>query len=326
MEKERIKRKLPSFVRWILWALLIQFVLINISAAFYAYKLTHFYTDPSLRVYTPAPNLFAKTWKLFTGPKQPRSVIIETPGFSFDTVTLKTTNGISIDAWYCKPDSVSKGTVILFHGIGGNKGMNLDEAYEFRYWGYNVMLVDFRGHGNSEGNTTNIGVKEMEEVKLAYDNVVSKGEKNIFLWGSSMGAVVVAKAIGDYQLQPSGIMLHAPFFSLQTYLKARARRLGFPQQPFAFLTTFWIGIERGFNGFKHQTDHYAKKINCPVLMQWGTLDDFVSKVEVEKIYNAIASPQKKLAVYNEAQHESLLRRDRKKWRIEVRQFLTFYGR
>jgi alpha-beta hydrolase superfamily lysophospholipase len=326
MEKQRTKRKLPSIIRWILWVLLIQFVLINISAAFYAYKLTHFYTDPSLRVYKPPSNLFAKTWKLFTGPKQPRSVVTEIPSFPFDTITLKTTNGISIDAWYSKPDSVSKGTVILFHGIGGNKSMYLDEAYEFRYWGYNVMLVDFRGHGNSEGNATNIGVKETEEVKLAYDNVVSKGEKNIFLWGSSMGAVIVAKAIGDYQLQPSGIMLHAPFFSLQTYLEARARRLGFPQQPFAFLTTFWIGIERGFNGFKHQTDRYAKKINCPVLIQWGTLDDFVSKKEIWKIYNAIESPQKKLAVYNLAEHESLLRRDPKKWRIETQQFLASYGR
>ena len=326
MQKERTKRRLPSVFRWILWVLLIQFVLINISAAFYAYRLTHFYTDPSLRVYEPPPNLFAKTWKLFTGPRQPRSVVTEMPTFPFDTIKFKTTNGIFIDAWYSKPDSVSKGTVILFHGIGGNKSMYLDEANEFRYWGYNIMLVDFRGHGNSEGNTTNIGVKETEEVKLAYDFIASNGEKNIFLWGSSMGAVIVAKAIGDYQLKPSGILLHAPFFSLQTYLEARARILGFPQQPFAFLTTFWIGIERGFNGFRHKTEHYAKKINCPVLMQWGTLDIYVSKEETEKIYNAIASPQKKLAVYKLAQHESLLRKDPQKWRIETQQFLTSYGR
>src|SRR5882762_9740801 len=111
MEKQRNKRKLPSIIRWILWVLLIQFVLINISAAFYAYKLTHFYTDPSLRIYKSPPNLFAKTWKLFTGPKQPRSIVTEIPAFSFDTITLRTTNGISIDAWYCKADSVPKGTV-----------------------------------------------------------------------------------------------------------------------------------------------------------------------------------------------------------------------
>jgi alpha-beta hydrolase superfamily lysophospholipase len=326
MEKQSTKRKLPSIVRWILWVLLIQFVLINISAAFYAYKLTHFYTDPSLRIYKPPSNLFAKTWKLFTGPKQPRSVITETPGFAFDTVTLKTTNGISIDAWCSKPDSISKGTVILFHGITAHKAVVLNEAYEFRFWGYNVMLVDFRGHGNSGGNKTTIGIKETEEVKLAYDYIINKGSKNIFLYGSSLGAVVIAKAIADYHLPVSGIIMDMPFLSLQTYMKGKARMVGFPPQPFAFLTTFWTGIENGFNGFGHRTTKYVKEISCPVLMQWGTLDEFVLRNETIEIYNAIASTQKKLVVYDKAAHGSFLRKDPIKWRSEVGNFLASYGK
>jgi hypothetical protein len=326
MEKDKTKRKLPSVFKWILWVLLIQFVLINISAAFYAYKLTHFYNDPSLRVYKPAPNIFAKTWRLFTGPKQPRSVINETPVFPFDTIKLRTTNGTLIDAWYSKADSFSKGTVIFFHGITANKCQMLHEAYEFRYWHYNVMLVDFRGHGNSSGNKTTIGMKESEEVKLAYNYAVQKGNKNIFLYGSSLGAVVVAKAIADYHLPVSGIILDMPFLSLQTYLQGKARRLGFPRQPFAFLTTFWIGIENGFNGFKHQTSKYAKQINCPVLMEWGELDDFVLKDETAKIYKSIASPQKRLVIYEQASHQSFLGRDPAKWRVEMERFLSLAGK
>jgi alpha-beta hydrolase superfamily lysophospholipase len=322
MGNENTKRKLPSLVRWILWALLIQFMLINISAAFYAYRLTHFYTDPSLRIYQPSTNIFTKTWKLFTGPKQPRSVITETPGFPFDTVTLKTAEGISIDAWFSKTDSIPKGTVILFHGITANKSVMINEAYEFRYWGYNVMLVDFRGHGNSGGNTTTIGFRESEEVDLAYNYIKQKGEKNILLWGSSMGAVVVAKAIADYDLHPSGAILEMPFQSMQTHLKARARLLGFPQQPFSFLTALWISVERGFNGFNHETTNYAKKITCPVLMEWGMYDIYVMKDETVKIYNAIASRDKKLVIYDQAGHESLLQRDPKKWREKVESFLA----
>ena len=55
--------------------------------------------------------------------------------------------------------------------------------------------------------------------------------------------------------------------------------LGFPQQPFAFLTTFWVGIERGFNGYKHNTTRYMKDVHCPVLMQWGTKDALILKHE-----------------------------------------------
>ena len=326
LKKEKTKRKLPSFVRWILWVLLVQFVLINISASFYAYKLTHFYNDPSLRVYKPPPNIFAKTWKLFTGPKQPRSVITETPGFPFITIQLKIENGTSIEAWYSKADSVAKGTVILFHGITINKAMVLNEAYEFRYWGYNVMLVDFRGHGNSGGNKTTIGVKETEEVKLAYDYAVNNGDKNIFLYGSSLGAVVITKAIADYHLPVSGIILDMPFLSLQTYLRGRARMIGFPNEPFAFLTTFWTGVENGFNGFNHKTSKYASQVNCPVLMEWGALDNFVLKDETARIYKSIASPKKKLVIYERAGHESFLRKDSAKWRTEIEEFLSANGK
>jgi alpha-beta hydrolase superfamily lysophospholipase len=112
-----------------------------------------------------------------------------------------------------------------------------------------------------------------------------------------------------------------PFLSLQTYLKGKARILGFPKQPFAFLTTFWIGVERGFNGFNHNTARYARSIQCPVLMEWGNLDNLVLQGETDKIYNAIASNEKKLVIYNGASHESFLRRDPLKWRIEVEHFL-----
>jgi alpha-beta hydrolase superfamily lysophospholipase len=320
MPQEKTKRKLPSFIRWILWVLLVQFLLINISAAFYAYRLTHFYNDPSLLVYKPAPNLFAKTWKLFTGPKTAKSLVVERPVFSYETVLMKTASGIPIEGWFGKTDSAEKGTVILFHGITGHKDQFLEEANEFRYWGYNVMLVDFRAHGNSGGHTTTIGFRESEEVKLAYDFVSQKQQKRIFLYGSSLGAVVVAKAVSDYQLQPAGIILEMPFESLQSYLKDKARTLGFPQQPFGFLATFWISVERGFNGFKHQTATYAKNIHCPVLMQWGAMDQFVLEHETATIFKAIASSNKKLVVYDNAQHESFMRNDKAKWRTAVGNF------
>lgn len=326
MNKQKTgRRKIPSVLRWVLWVLLVQFVLINISASLYAHRLTKFYSDPPPSSTTVSGNIFAKTWKLFTGPKQPRSHVHEKPVFPYETVLLKTNNRLNIEAWYSKTDSSAKGTVILFHGVTMTKAQMLDEAYEFRYWGYNVMLVDFRGHGNSDGDVTTLGMKESEEVKLAYEYAVQKGEKNIFLFGVSMGAVVIAKAVSDYQLEPSGVILEMPFESLQAYLKGRARMLGFPQQPFAFLTTFWVGIERGFNGYKHNTTRYMKDVHCPVLMQWGTKDALVLKNETETIYDAIPQGHKKLVIYEKAQHESFLRFDKNKWRKEVGSFLEQPG-
>ncbi len=324
MNKQKNKVKLFSFLRWLGLVLLVQFILINISAGLYAHRFSYFYNDPSVVSDYSKENIFEKTWRLFTGPRFIKSTVHEFPSFSYETINLTTKNGLKIEAWYAKSDSTPIGTVIMFHGLSQNKSSKLSEAYEFHYLGYNVMIVDFRAHGNSEGNNTTIGFRESEEVNLAYDYVLNSGVKNIFLWGSSMGAVAIIKGITDYDLKPSGVILEMPFASLQSHLRARVRSngfSGFPEKPFAFLVTCWTGLERGYNGFKFKTDNYAKNVNCPVLVQWGAKDHFVLKYETDKVFNAIASKNKKLVIYENADHESLLENDQLQWRKEVEDFL-----
>ena len=320
MEQKGKRSKFSTIIRWVLWVLLVQFILINISASLNAYRLMHFYNDLPAAKPNSSQNILAKTWRLFTGPKVFKSKVTNTPEFPYTATVLKTSKGISIEAWY-NMDTLSKGTVILFHGVSSNKGMILGEANEFRRMGYNVMSIDFRGHGNSGGNVTAMGIKESEEVKLAYDYIRQKGEKNILLWGVSMGAVAITKSIAENNLQPSGVILELPFASLYSYIKAKARTLGFPRQPFGFFVTAWVGFEGGYNGFNYKTANYAKRINCPVLMQAAGLDNFVSKQEAEDIYRSIHSNNKKLVIYEDAGHEFLLKNDPVKWRTEVQSFL-----
>ena len=321
-------KKRSGLFKWILWVLAVQFLLINISAAFYAYRLTHFYGDGFEREPMAAKNILVRTWRLFTGPRYQKPVIGASPVFPYDTVMLKTSKGIYLDAWYAPADSFSKGTVIIFHGISTTKSSLLAEAGEFRYQGYNVMMVDFRAHGNSGGRTTTIGIREAEDVELAFSYIKERGEKNIFLYGSSMGAVAVMKAVADAKLRPSGLLLEMPFESMQTHLQARARLegfSGFAEKPFGFLVTAWISMERRSNGFRHRTPVYGTAISCPVLLQWGKQDRIVTGNETTRIFNAIASADKKLVIYDNAGHGSLLQFESAKWQENVGQFLAAHA-
>jgi alpha-beta hydrolase superfamily lysophospholipase len=236
---------------------------------------------------------------------------------------LTTGSNKSVECWYAKTDSVSKGTVILFHGLTNSKSSVIAEANEFRYWGYNVLMVDFRGHGGSSGYTSTIGYSETEEVKLAYNWVKQKGESKIILWGTSMGAVAIMKAVADERLQTAALILEMPFGSLHQHMKARAKTVGFPKQPFGVLVTFWTGVRRGFNSFNLNSYRNAEKINCPVLMQWGNNDHLVTRFEVENIFTHIHSNTKKFVVYETGTHSSLLGQGTEQWRLEVSNFLRF---
>lgn len=314
------RQQFYSVLRWLGWALLLQIILINICAALYAYKLSHFYDEVKQAPFDEL-NIFSRSWRIFAGPKYGKQPVDERPGFISKEVDIKLDNGQHVQGWYGKASDSSLGTVIFFHGIGGNRNSLSDEASSFMRKNYNVLLIDFRAHGNSHSSTSTIGFLEGEEVLHCYEYIRSAGEKNIFLYGSSMGAVAVLRSLYKYDLKPSGVILDMPFLSLQDYLEARARILGFPKQPFAFLTTFWMGVERGFNGYKHNSARYARSVKCPVLLQWGSLDNFVLKPETDAIYEAIGSSKKKLVVYTDAFHESFLRRDPLKWKLEIDHFL-----
>ena len=319
MQKTKTNR-LRSFLKLILWVVVVQLVLVNITAAIYAHKFTHFYKgDPP--AYVAKKDIFTRTWKIFSGPKFYKQNIKERPSFDFQSVRLRTEDDNTIDAWYGETDS-SKGCVIFLHGITVNKAVLLDEATDILQMGYNVLLIDFRGHGNSTGLNTTLGYKETKEVEAAFNFARSVKAPNIILYGSSMGAVVAMKAVSDGLVQPNGIIADMPFDALQDHLEAKARIVGFPPQPFAFLVTTWISVLRGYNGFAHKASNYAEEITCPVLLQWGAQDVYVQKKETEHIYNALPSDRKKLVVYEDADHESFFRKDPVKWRSEVEGFLS----
>jgi hypothetical protein len=321
MKNQAPHKKIVTIASWVVSVLLVQLLLINISAAFHAYRITHYYDEEKVRnLRSSAGTVFLRTWRLMVGRKYPRSPVTYFPAVPYDTVQLQTSDGNKIVGWWMKADS-SLGTVILFHGLSSNKGYVLSEANEFLSMGYNTLLIDLRAHGQSSGMTSTLGVRESEEVKLAYDFVKSKGEKNICLWGMSLGAVIIAKAVSDYGISPQKMILEMPFDRLQDHLRARARVLGFPDEPFGFLVTLWSGIEQGYWGFHHQTSTYVKKIKCPVLLQWGANDEYVLKKETETIFKNIAAKQKELVIYENGMHLSLLRTEPEKWRNTVSRFL-----
>jgi uncharacterized protein len=315
--KTRTKRY-RYILKWVIWVLLVQLVLINISAAFYAHKLSHFYEPPTKII--SSQNIFSKTWKLFVGPRFYKNTIEPEPAFPYETIQLKTSDNILIDAWYGKADS-SQTCIIFFHGITTNKSFLSKEASIFRSWGYNVMLVDLRAHGKSGGSTSSFGVRETDEVQRSFEWALANGNEKIILYGISLGAGVCIKAVSENKIQPLAIIADMPFGSLHQHLAAKARNLGFPSEPFATLVTLWMGIERGFNGFRHQVSEYAKNVHCPVLVQWGEQDSYVSRDEVNDVYENLASQHKKMVVYPGADHQSYLEVDVNAWQKQVRSFL-----
>lgn len=316
--KPAIMKKL---LKYLLRIVLVLFILINSITAFHAYKFTHFYDPAEITV---KPKDQKSGWDItkeilfgINAVKRKNSI----PDTSFQTVYLTTSGQLKIEAWLIQTTGAAKGTVILFHGHGSTKSAILTEAASFRKMGYHTFLVDFRAHGGSAGNTCTIGYYEGEEVKLAYDYTKSHGENNIVLWGISMGAAAITRAIAEYDLKPSKVILEMTFGSIQEAAGGRIKMMGLPAQPLSTLITFWGGSEHGFWAFNMKPATYAKQLHMPTLLQWGSKDPRVSRKETDLIYQNLPG-EKTLVVYDNSAHESLCKKEHEKWLSSIQTFLS----
>jgi uncharacterized protein len=309
----------------LLWMAIILFVAMNIVANFHAYKFTHFFDSNASKTKNPEKLSSIEKFKtLIFGVNNPRPINKLKPLNSFETINLKSNK--KIECWYIHNASnektdTARGTIIIFHGYSGNKSSMLDKSNEFTKIKYNTFLVDFMGSGGSAGNQTTLGFKEAEEVKSAFDYLTKRGEKNIYLFGTSMGAVAILKAISDYNIQPKGIIIESPFGSMYQTTCARFKIMNVPTFPMAGLLVFWGGIQNGFWALGHNPTEYANKVTCPTLLLYGEQDKDVSRQEIDDIYANIKG-QKRLRIYKLAGHENYLLKYADEWTRDIKEFLA----
>jgi hypothetical protein len=210
----------------------------------------------------------------------------------------------------------------MFHGFAGNREQNMPEATELLKKGYNVLLIDFRAHGNSDGEVTTAGLREAEDVKLCYEYLQNKGEKNIILYGSSMGAATISSCLATYRnVKPSKVVLNMPFENYKMLTESFFRRSKYPKTPTFTMLTFWSSVINTEWLFDNKPSEFVKSIECPVLLQWGVYDEWVSLNSTSAIFDNIQS-DKKLVMYKKSGHESFLLSEPTEWHKNMDAFLN----
>ena len=312
--------------RWLKRAgyfLLFVFVVLNVMVASHAYHLTHFFTDAPRPARMETLSRGDKAKAILLGVRYPKSKVVDSFQVPHRTVQLTTDDGISLESWIAPAaTSIPRGTILLFHGHGSNKSAIIREATAFHAMGWQVMLTDFRAHGNSGGEVCTIGANEALDVKAVYEYARRElGEKNLVIWGISLGASTTLHAMASYQIRPERLMLEMPFATLHDAVKGRLRTMKLPAEPFATMLTFWGGIQHGFWAFNLQPAYDASAVSCPVLLQWGFKDPRVTEQETHTIFAQLGTNRRTLMKYFQSGHESLLKKEPEKWRAVVGDFL-----
>jgi alpha-beta hydrolase superfamily lysophospholipase len=302
--------------------LLASFVALNILAYRHAWSMTHFIPSGS---WGRKPEVLTRTEKvraLIRGVRLCRPQLDQRPdavGLAYQTHRFPGTRG-SLEGWYVPHPSPS-GLVLLFHAYNACKAKLLPEARGFHDLGWSCFLVDFPGCGGSSGNVTTVGFLEARDVGRALDYARQTWtEQPLVLFGQSMGAVAVLRALAVCGVEPDAVVLECPFDRLLSTVKARFRTMGVPWFPAAPLMVFWGGFQHGYNGFRHNPVVYARRVRCPALLLYGTDDLRVSRPEIDSVFAALGG-DKEMRVFQGIGHESYAALRPDEWMGYVAPFL-----
>ncbi len=219
------------------------------------------------------------------------------------------------------PHSQPHGIVLMFPGYAESKESLLAPAAALYEMGYDTLLVDFRGAGGSSGQDTMLGVREGNDVALAVDYARHNWPgRPIVLYGVSMGAAAVLRAVASEDVQPAALILESPFDSLLDTVGNRFHSMGLPAFPAAELLIFWGGVQQGYNGFAHNPADYARSVKCPVLLMHGERDPRVTTEQARAIYDHLGGP-KQFVSFPGAGHEALIAVAPGVWKESVDGFL-----
>ena len=206
---------------------------------------------------------------------------------AYEDVILIHPNGLRLHGWWlpAETDEV-KGTVYHLHGNAQNISTHLMNVAWLPEQGYQVLLLDYRGYGLSEGEASLPEVQE--DVQLGLDWLYASGrvEPPLIIFGQSLGASLTAGVVGGDANQGKGdcVILEAPFTGYQDITRDIMRQ-SWLLWPFSFIVAPLIPDEG------RPLDNVAGISPRPLLVMHSDEDQVIPFEHGRAVFEAAEAPK-----------------------------------
>ncbi len=198
-------------------------------------------------------------------------------GMDFQDVSISTTDGVMLHGWFIA--GRSSRVLLFFHGNAGNISHRLDSIAQFRELGLSVLIIDYRGYGQSAGRTTERGIYRDADAAWRYlidDRGIAAND--IVIFGRSLGASVASRLASEYQ--PFALIVESSFTSVPDIA----------QDIYPWLPVRWL------SRLSHATRDYVRDVRCPILIIHSRDDEIIPFRHGEAIFASANEPRTLLTI------------------------------
>jgi pimeloyl-ACP methyl ester carboxylesterase len=172
------------------------------------------------------------------------------------------------------PNPQAKYTLLFIHGNAEDLGDLRPELESLHSWGFSVFAYDYRGYGTSDGKPGEQNAYQDADTVYNYlTQTLGIPARRLLIYGRSVGSGSAVELATRYPV--AGLILEGAFTSAFRVV------LPFPLLPFDKFTNL----------------DKMPKVQCPVLVMHGQVDDIIPIHHGQKLY--AAAPEPKLALWVE---------------------------
>ena len=257
----------------ILYVLLCILLILIFGGCYYAYRIA-FYSPVKGR--EEIPQIKGEKYEIHRDAMRPLfRKLKETP---CEYVTIHSHDGLTLHGrYYHQKDGAP--LAIGFHGYRSCWLTDFCGGADMTFrMGQNLLLIDQRGHGKSEGRTITFGIKERQDLLCWVNYAIDRfgPDVKILLYGVSMGGATVLMASGmDLPENVKGIIADCPYSAPLEIITEVGKQSGYPMK---LLTPFLILGAKIFGGFdlkEFTAAESVKNSKIPMLIIHGEDDTFV---------------------------------------------------
>jgi len=208
-------------------------------------------------------------------PDMPNRALEATPtqlGLEYQNISLVTDDGIRIHGWHTNHPN-PRAHMVFFHGNAGNISHRLDSINLFHKLGLEVVIIDYRGYGQSEGSPSEAGT--YLDAKAAWDYLMRIGVpgNRVIIFGRSLGGAIAAHLASNQSA--GGLIIESAFASVP-----EVGAIHYPWLPVKLLSRY-----------EYATANYAAKAKMPKLIIHSRNDEIAPIEQGKKIFELASKPK-----------------------------------